>query len=438
MTPFQRNPASLEHAPLPPPQPEPAVERIDEAFQCAPIPILIEDWSGIKRWVDTLRASGVRDLDAYLDEHPEVIEELRALHGFVDANESTLALFGLASKEEFFAHARSLLPANRPSNSQVLRAMFQGKTACQGERTLMSRSGRAIPIVWRCSLPADSERYRRLHFYAFDVTEYKENDERLQALRSEMARTARISLAGQLASSITHEISQPISATLTSLDAALQWLGRATPDIGEAIEAIGNAARWTRDTGEICRNLRGFLARHPVRPALISAADVVESAIFLIASEAAARQVSITKAVHADVTVFVDRIQLQQVLGNLLLNGIHAIQGAPDNDRRTITVTVSRYQDNAVLFEVADTGHGIDASVAASLFQPFFSSKPDGMGLGLSISRSIVEAHGGNIWVASTSASGTRFCFTLPASGAPTASVRSLPEMAAMTRRRLV
>lgn len=389
------------------------VPSVDDAFRFAPIPILIEDWSGIKRWVDALKASGVRDLDAYLDAHPHVIEELRGMHAFVDANDATLALFDVASKEEFFAHARSLLPANRPSNAQVLRAMFHGEAACQGERTLTSLAGRRIPIVWRCSLPADPERYHRLHFYAFDVTEYKKNDERLQALRAEMARTARVSLAGQLTASITHEISQPISAAQTSLDAALRWLNRDTPEIAEATEAIVEAARWMGDTTEICRSLRGFLSRSPARPALQRVSEVVESAMVLIAPEAAARHVTITRTVDPALAVLVDRVQLQQVLGNLLINGIHALQGTAGDNRREIAIAVSRSGDD-VLFEVSDTGHGMDARTCASLFQPFFSAKPEGMGLGLSISKSIVEAHGGRIWVASTGASGTRFCFTLP------------------------
>ncbi|HEF5873761.1 TPA: histidine kinase [Burkholderia cenocepacia] len=391
--------------------------RVDTLFRRAPIPILIEDWSGIKRWIDTLKARGVTDLDAYLDAHPDVIDEMRRLHAFVDANDATLSLFEAASKDAFFAAAGQLLPASRLSNSQVLHAMFAGRSSCQGERTLSTLTGRKVPIVWRCSLPADDDAYRRLHFYAFDVTEYKENSERLDALRAQLARTARVSMMGQLVASITHEIGQPLGAIRTALDAAVRWLERSEPDIAEATAAFRHASRWTDDMANICRRLRGFLAGAPVEAVDLDCAEVVASAMQLVASEASAHAITLAAEVAAGTTAHADRIQLQQVLTNLLINGIHAIDAAPADAReRLLRVRAGRYDDTHTLFEVADDGCGIAGAPRDAIFQPFSSTKRDGMGMGLPISKSIVEAHGGTIWIGDTGPHGTRICFTLPSS----------------------
>lgn len=387
----------------------------DSLFHDAPIPILIEDWSGIKTWVDSLKACGVTDLEAYIDARPQVIDELRELHAFIDANGAALALFDAESKELFFEQSRKLLPANRISNSQVLRAMFDGRAFCQGERLLSTLTGRKVPIVWRCSLPADPAQYRRLHFYAFDVTEHKENSERLQALRAQMARTARVSMVGQLVASITHEIGQPLGAVRTALDAAARWMDRPEPNIDEALAAFRYAARWTDDIAAICQRLRGFLVGAPVEATEVDCAEIVQSAMLLVASEANAHAISIATDIESGIRAYVDRIQLQQVLTNLLINGIHAVAAANLTDRTPeLAVRVRRYDNMQTLFEVSDSGGGITAVQPDAIFQPLSSTKSDGMGMGLPISKSIVEAHGGTIWIGQTSKLGTTFCFTVP------------------------
>lgn len=395
----------------------------EEAFLFAPIPILIEDWYPIKKWVDALKDSGVTNLVTHLDAHPETIEELRGMHAFVDANDATVQLFGASSRADFFAAAKSLLPASRPSNAQVLHAIFEGRSDCQGERVLKTFDGRTVPIVWRCSLPKDDEKFKRLHFYAFDVTEYKANSDRLQALRAETAHTARISLVGQLAASVLHEVSQPLSSTLLSIDAALSWLERERPNTEEATAALHEAAEWASKTSDISQKLRGFIMRAPVLPSLTNAGEVVEASLFTLGPEAATKGVRISTAVDPHLDVFADRVQAQQVLGNLLVNGLHAIESTKGDGRRELSIAVHAVEAGMVQFEVSDTGSGISDGMSTTLFDAFCSSKSEGMGLGLTISKAIVEAHGGKIWVAVSGQAGTRFCFTLPAGTVPITSL---------------
>ncbi|MBU9547353.1 ATP-binding protein [Burkholderia multivorans] len=389
-----------------------------ELFLSAPIPILIEDWSRVYRAIKDLRASGIDNIDRYFDEHPEAVTQLRAQHSFVAANDAVVRLFDADSREHFLQHARILLPADRLSNSAVLRAMYENRPTCQGERTLTTFKGRTVPIVWRCSLPKDEDGYRRLHFYAFDVTEQKENSDRLEALRAEMARASRVSLFGEMSASILHEVSQPLSAASASAEASLRWLARDEPNIAEATAAIANAARWARDATDICRKIRSFIGKAPVQSIDCPAADVVTAALFLIAPEAGARDVHVETAVDPDARIFADPVQIQQVLANLLLNGIQAIDMGPSRARTlTLTVTVN---GNEVVFDVRDTGPGIDPAAIEQLFQPFFTSKRDGMGMGLPVARSIVEAHNGRIWAHGERGAGCCFSFALPArSGRP-------------------
>jgi signal transduction histidine kinase len=145
--------------------------------------------------------------------------------------------------------------------------------------------------------------------------------------------------------------------------------------------------------------------------------ESVNAALFLISPEANAKDIRVVSEVDPQVHVFGDRVQIQQVLANLLLNGIHAIDSGPST-ARILTATV-KPEAKEVVFEVRDTGPGIDPTRIDALFQPFFTTKPDGMGMGLPVARSIVEAHGGRIWARSERGGGTCFSFTLPATSDP-------------------
>ncbi|MBN3724813.1 sensor histidine kinase [Burkholderia sp. Ac-20379] len=388
-----------------------------DLFSSAPIPIMVEDWSRVYLAIEALREQGVTDLDEHVDAHPDALDRLYGLHAFVEANDAVLELVEASSMAVFFDAARQLLPADRDSNLAVYPAMLEGRSACQGERTLVTFSGRNVPIVWRCSLPRDVEGYRRLCFYAFDVTEQKENSDRLQALRADMARSARVSLFGELSASILHEICQPLSAASTSADAAVCWLIRHNPDIAEAVSSIQNAARWARDATDICSKMRGFLGKVPVQSVRAPASRAIDAALFLVSPEASAKEIAVTRLGADDVTIFADPVQIQQVLANLLLNGIHAID-SNGSALRALSLSVEHAGGGYALFEVRDSGAGMSPDTLDAIFQPFFTTKAGGMGMGLAVARSIIEAHGGRIWVERSTPDGTCFRFTVPTTAA--------------------
>ena len=245
-----------------------------------------------------------------------------------------------------------------------------------------------------------------------DLTETQQSRARMQELQQRLAQVTRLRAMGQMAAALAHELNQPLTAIASYLGAADRLLAEAAPVPARVREAVAQARAQTHRAGEIIRALRSFVAGGEVvlRPEPL--APLVEEACALAlvgAREAAVR-------VHLDLPpdlppVLADRVQVQQVLLNLIRNGIEAMTDSP---RRELALSAAR-QDGMLRIAVADSGTGMPAEVAAQLFQPFVTSKPEGMGIGLSICRGIVEAHNGRLWMSPNPGGGTVFSFTLPA-----------------------
>ena len=246
-----------------------------------------------------------------------------------------------------------------------------------------------------------------------DLTERQETQARLQELQAELIHVSRLSAMGEMAATLAHELNQPLTATTNYLRAGRRMLDApGPPDLARVRQAVDLAADQTLRSGQIIRRLREFVARGETEKRPEDPAKLLEEASALALAGIKERGVKVTlRNGRAAPKVFADRVQVQQVLVNLIRNGIDAMRGA---ERRELTVDVAPL-GTAVRFGVADTGYGLAPEVAARLFQPFVTTKRDGMGVGLSICRTIVEAHGGRIWTEPNPGGGTVFFFTLPA-----------------------
>ncbi|ATQ68068.1 MULTISPECIES: sensor histidine kinase [Methylosinus] len=250
-----------------------------------------------------------------------------------------------------------------------------------------------------------------------DFTDARAARAELQALQSELAYARRLSAMGEMTAALTHEINQPFSAVATYVRTA-RWLlqrkpGSRSPEIEEILDKAGAQAI---RAGEIIRRLREFVTRGDSVKTVQRLSSLVDEATTLaFAGRRAEARLSVVRT-DGDDFVLADRVQIQQVVVNLMRNAIEAMDGAA---RRELSLATS-VADDCVRLDVADTGKGLDEAARLALFQPFRSSKTKGMGLGLSISRSIVEAHGGRIWAEPNSGGGAIFSFTLPkAEGRP-------------------
>jgi two-component system sensor kinase FixL len=245
-----------------------------------------------------------------------------------------------------------------------------------------------------------------------DLTERQKTEARLQELQTELVHISRLTAMGEMASALAHEINQPLSAIANYLKGAKRLLdGRADEDSKTVGGAIAKAADQALRAGQIIRRLRDFVSRGENERRIESLSKLIEEANALALVGAKEHGVRVRLQIdRAQDLIFADKVQIQQVLLNLLRNAIEAVA---EHDRRELVISTRLSADDMVEVSVADTGAGISADISAQLFQPFITTKAQGMGVGLSISRTIIEAHGGRIWTEPNPGGGPVFKFTL-------------------------
>jgi signal transduction histidine kinase len=239
-------------------------------------------------------------------------------------------------------------------------------------------------------------------------------EEIVKTLFEALAHVTRIMTMGALTGSIAHEVNQPLAAVVTNGNACLRWLARAEPDLEEARAAVERIIRDGHRASEVIRRLRALAQKADPQKAWLDLNDVIREVVALMHSEVRQQRAALwTDLAAALPPVLGDRIQLQQVILNLLINGIEAMQPVTGRPRE-VRIRSQRHEADTVLVAVQDTGIGLDPQQMARLFDAFFTTKPGGMGMGLAISRTIIEAHGGRLWAAPNDGPGTTFQFTLP------------------------
>ncbi len=239
-------------------------------------------------------------------------------------------------------------------------------------------------------------------------------DDHLLGTQANLAHMTRITSLGELAASIAHEVNQPLAAAIANAEACLRWLDRETPDLA----AARRSAEWVINDGnratEVIRRVRALATKTDIEKEPLDINDVVREVVALVQREVTSQQVSLRMELAPALPVtFGDRVQLQQVMINLMMNGVEAMKLITDRPRELVIRSQLDEIEN-VLTSVTDCGAGISAENMDRLFTPFFTTKSSGMGMGLSISRSIIEAHGGRLWATANFPSGAMFQFSLP------------------------
>jgi len=253
------------------------------------------------------------------------------------------------------------------------------------------------------------------------MAEQKRTEEALQVTRTELARVVRITTIGELTASIAHEVNQPLAAVVANADACVAWLLRQTPDLAEAKAAAERATQGATRASEVISRIRSLISKATPQKTPVQINQAITEVIALVAGQASKKEVEVTTELAPNLpTVLGDKIQLQQVVLNLVINGMEAMSTVTDRQRRIVIRSGLRARTE-VLVSVEDFGVGINADVMPRLFEPFFTTRLQGMGMGLAISRSIIEAHSGKLWAESVPSQGSTFQFTLPAAGDSTA-----------------
>jgi signal transduction histidine kinase len=240
-------------------------------------------------------------------------------------------------------------------------------------------------------------------------------ERRYRETQMELARVNRVETIGQLTASITHEVNQPLAAARNNLTAALNFLDRTPPDLAEVREALACAVKDNDRASTVVGRIRALMQKAPTRTDSVDLNEAVREVLELTHGEELKHGVSVrTQLADGLPLIQGDRVQLQQVVLNLILNAVQAM-GAVTNGTREVLITTSQTEPNAVCLGVRDTGPGLSAETLPRLFEPFYTTKPGGTGMGLAICRSIIEAHGGRLWATRCEPRGALFQFTIPA-----------------------
>ena len=247
-----------------------------------------------------------------------------------------------------------------------------------------------------------------------DVTERTRAEEALRQAKADLAHISRVTTMGELTASMAHEVNQPIAAAVTDANTCMRWLTRDHPDLGEASAAAMRVVKDATRASEIISRIRLLFNKGTPERELVDVNEIIGEMIVLLRSEAIRYNISVRTELAADLPqVMGDRVQLQQVLMNLMINGIDAVKDV--DGARELAIKSQRAEDEQLLVSVSDTGVGLPPQQADQIFNAFVTTKPHGTGMGLRISRSIVESHGGRLWAATNSPRGANFYFTLSA-----------------------
>jgi PAS domain S-box-containing protein len=246
-----------------------------------------------------------------------------------------------------------------------------------------------------------------------DIEDRKRAEEALRKANADLAHITRVTTMGEFVASIAHEVSQPLSAVVTNGEACLHWLAGSAPNIEKAYEALGRIVRDGKHAGEVIARIRALCRKSSVNRQRLDMNEAIEEILALAQGEVRAKRVALRTDLATRLSpVLGDRVQLQQVVLNLIMNGIEAMSSVQDRPRELV-IRTQEGGDDQVVVTVQDSGTGLDPKVTKQIFDAFYTTKGEGMGMGLSISRSIVQDHGGRLWATANEGPGATFQFTL-------------------------
>ena len=354
----------------------------------------------------------------------------------IEANEAFLHLLGYSREDLVSGRLRwtDLTPAEwRDRNSRAVEEIKATGIVQPNEKEYFRKDGSRVPVLVGAAIFEGSKDEGVA--FVLDLSEQKRAEEALQKAQAELAHVTRVATVGELTASIAHEINQPLAAVVTNANASLRWLSRDSPNLAEACEAIRRIVRDGNRAGEVIARMRALFKKASTTKERLDINQAIEEVVTLAQSEVQRNRVSLQSRLANDLLpVMGDRIQLQQVILNLIINAIEAISGEVSEGPRDLLVSSEKVTEipsqlekgtfeykaladaecTHVLIAVRDSGPGLDPKGLDRLFDAFYTTKPKGLGMGLAISRSIIEAHGGRLWARANAPRGAVFRFTLP------------------------
>lgn len=393
--------------------------RFRNLFEAMAVSFWEIDFTGVGALLLPLRAQGVTDLRAHLAAHPELIRATLRAARVVDVNAKTLELFGATAKGEIIGgDVERYWP--RESESLFVEALartLEKQPHLIRETRLLDLQGNDIEVLFTVSWSAESRKQGVILLGVIDIRDRVRAERTLRTLQADFAHAARVTTLGELTASIAHEVNQPLAAIAANAGAGLRWLDRPTPDVAEASELLSRIVTDSRRAADIIQRIRSMAERREPVPTALSINALVEETLLFLRLDLQYHDVTAAVELAPELpAVHADRVQIQQVLVNLAVNAAQAMR---DTGGGRLDIATEALPDG-IRIVVEDEGPGLEQEQLARLFEGFFTTKATGMGMGLPICRSILQAHGGDIAASNRSdRSGARFVLTLPAEDRP-------------------
>jgi two-component system, LuxR family, sensor kinase FixL len=361
-----------------------------------------------------LRSQGVTEINAFLDAHPELIEVAKDAVLVNDANQAAVSLFRGRDVADLIKPVRYLFAAAPDLAKRVMVAHFDRHRSYTEQARILTLDGETREVLFTVTYPTPSEQHRTTFIIIQDITEPVRTQAQLRQVQADYARVARISILGELATSIAHEVQQPLSAIVTNGETSLRWLSRDDLNVDKVKQLTTRIIASARRASEIVHRIRGMAQRRPPERMDLDLNDVIEEALHFVRHEIDSKAITLSVDSPSILPhVQGDRIQLQQVIVNLVVNSIQAIAQADPQERR-IRITTECDEPETLMLSVHDSGTGIAPDDIDHVFESFFTTKAGGLGVGLAVCRSIITAHGGSIEASNHPNGGALFRLSIP------------------------
>jgi PAS domain S-box-containing protein len=331
----------------------------------------------------------------------------------VDLNMKAATLFGMNRGQVLGASIADWWPQSSESAFEaVIKALEEGAASLEVETTLRRTDGSLLDVLINCAFPQSEGARSSMVLGIVDLTERNAREGALASLQHELAHVTRVAMLGELTASIAHEVNQPLGAIVNNGNAALRWLNRPQPQIEEVRRSIELLVSEAKRASDIIMRARTLASKGTTERTLVQAMSLIEESVALVYRQVTSLGATMEVEIADDLPpIHADRIQIQQVLVNLIVN---AAQAMADQERPAKVRISASVQDGGVCFAVEDNGAGIPEDKLDNLFTAFFTTRESGMGIGLSVSKTIVEAHGGAITASNGVNGGGRFTFFIP------------------------
>lgn len=391
---------------------ETSEQRYRSLFHFLPVAMVQIDRTELAAVFAQMQAEGVRDLQGHFDTHPGFYEYAANSIRVVEVNRRAVELFGAQDERQLLGPAARVWSEAPAVIQNSMASRFSGASRFEAEMNIRTFDGQIREVLYVAYFPEAFGQDALGLSCLVDISDRVKAQAMLTEVQAQFAHAARVSMLGELTASIAHEVNQPLGAILTNGEAALRWLNRPHPDLDELRALSTRTVADARRAADVIHRIRGMATPTGAEQSPLALNSVIEEVTLFLRHELTRQRVEASLDLAPDLPdVVADRVQLQQVFANLAVNAMHAMANSRE---RHLTIRTVRVDAQTICADVEDTGPGIAPDHLGRLFESFFTTKEGGMGIGLAICRSIVEAHGGRIEAANLPGRGARFRFTLP------------------------